>query len=275
MSRALSVTVSCCQVIETVRRRIDQRARRGEDHVRAPRVLLQRRVVLVRDTEVGLVREEHHDEVGRRIELPPVPLGGRACRCAREPGARDPRSGAALRVVGRLERVEIRGERRLRVDDDVLPAGDAHDEIGAQSAVVGRHGRLRDVVAVLDHAGVLDDVAQLRLAPAPADVRRAERVREAAGPLRSVVTCVCSAPYASCRTRSTFLQLLVHPLERVLERPHMAGELRLRELEEPRAVRVERLGRDRLHHACEPLVARVALRRRARPPSRRARARAR
>ena len=60
----------------------------------------------------------------------------------------------------------------------MLAAGDAHDEIGPERAVLGRRGRLRDVVAVLEHSGVLDDVAQLRLAPAPAHVRRAQRVGE-------------------------------------------------------------------------------------------------
>ena len=41
----------------------------------------------------------------------------------------------------------------------------------------------RDVVAMLDHPGVLHDVPQLGLAPAAAYVRCAERVREAAGAL--------------------------------------------------------------------------------------------
>ena len=132
-SLALSATVSCCHVIATVRSRIDQRARRGEDHVRAPCVLLERRVVLVRDAEVRLVREEHHDEVGRRLELAPVALRRRASSRGREPGVRGRRgvrSRSASSDVSKASRYAV--ERRLRVDDDVLAAGDAHDEIGSQ-----------------------------------------------------------------------------------------------------------------------------------------------
>ena len=75
--------VSCCQVIATVRRRIIKRARRGEDDVRAPGVLLERRVVLVRRAEVRLVGQEHDDEVGRRLELTPVRLRRELVTCSR------------------------------------------------------------------------------------------------------------------------------------------------------------------------------------------------
>ena len=125
-----------------------------------------------------------------------------------------------------------------------LPPGMPHDEIGAEAPSSVDDGRLRDVVAVLDHAGVLDDVAQLRLAPAPADVRRSERVREAAGPLRERRHLRLQRAVRLLPDALDVPQLLVHPLERVLERPHVAREVRLRELEEARAVGVERLGRD-------------------------------
>ena len=72
-------------------------------------------------------------------------------------------------------------ERNLRVDDDRLAAGDPDDEVGSQQLAVGvaRRG-LGDEVAVLEHARELDHVAQLRLAPAAADVRRAQRVCQVA-----------------------------------------------------------------------------------------------
>ena len=112
---------------------------------------------------------------------------------------------------------------------------------------------------MLDHARELDDVAQLGLAPAPADVWRSERVREAAGPLREGRHLRLQRAVRLLPDALDAPELLVHPLERVLERPHVARKVRLGELEEARAVRVERLGRDRLHRACEPLVARTAL----------------
>ena len=39
------------------------------------------------------------------------------------------------RLVGRLERLEIGVERRLRVDDDVLAARQADDDVGPHAAV--------------------------------------------------------------------------------------------------------------------------------------------
>ena len=97
--------------------------------------------------------------------------------CAARPAARSSSSR-------RLERLEVGGERNLRVDDDVLPAGNADDEVGAEEiAVAVARRRLGDEVAVLEHPRELDDVPELRLAPAAAHGRRAERVREAAGAL--------------------------------------------------------------------------------------------
>ena len=162
--------------------------------VRAPGVLLERRIVLVRRAEVRLVRQEHHDEVRRRLELAPVALRRELRDVLADLARVVGEAELPLGVVGGLERVEVRGERRLRVHHDVLAARDAHDEVGAQRAVVGRGGRLRDEVAVLDHPRELDDVSQLRLAPAAAHVRRAEGVREAPGALGERLTCVCRAP---------------------------------------------------------------------------------
>ena len=85
----------------------------------------------------------------------------------------------ALALLGGLERIEIRGQRSLCVDDHVLAAGNADDEIRTQESVLRGLRRLRDVVAVLDHPGVLHDVAQLRLSPAPAHVRGAQGVGQA------------------------------------------------------------------------------------------------
>jgi hypothetical protein len=87
----------------------------------------------------------------------------------------------AGRVVGRLDPVEVRVQRRLRVDDDALPARELHDDVGAQDAAVavGRPGLL-DEVAVRDHPGQLDDALQLQFAPAAANPRTLECVRQSA-----------------------------------------------------------------------------------------------
>ena len=78
------------------------------------------------------------------------------------------------RLVGRLQGLEIGLERRLGVDDDVLPVGKPDDHVGPQTAVFGRCRLLLDEVAVLDHPGHLHDPLELDLAPAAADGGRAE-----------------------------------------------------------------------------------------------------
>ena len=117
---------------------------------------------------------------------------------------------APLAVVSRLDRLEVRGERRLRVDDDVPAAGEVDDEIGAHAALVRRDRLLLLEVAVVEHAGELDHAPELKLAPAAARLRRAERLHEvrrlaADEPCASATcrSCSVSAPYApSARARS-------------------------------------------------------------------------
>jgi len=72
-------------------------------------------------------------------------------------------------LVGRLLRIEERLERRLRIDDDLLAAGQVHEQIGAEAAVVADKRRLFVEVAAAQHPRDLDDAPQLHLAPAAAD----------------------------------------------------------------------------------------------------------
>ena len=209
--------------------------------------------------QVRLVGKEHDDDVRRRVELTPVALRRELpdvladlARVVGEPQL-------PLRLVGRLERVEVGDERRLRIDDDVLTARNADDEVGPQRAVVRRRRHLRHVVAVLDHAGVLDDVAELRLAPTPAHVRRAKRVREAPGAFGERRDLCLQGAVRLLAYALDRLELPIHPLERVLERLHVPGEMRLGELEEASAVRVERLGRELLDLRLEARVGRCSL----------------
>ena len=73
-------------------------------------------------------------------------------------------------VVG-LGRFEVGGQRHLGVDDDVLSAWQLDDGVGRQPAFFGLDRLLELVVAALDDPRVLEDAAQLELAPLAADVR--------------------------------------------------------------------------------------------------------
>ena len=80
-----------------------------------------------------------------------------------------------------VERVEVGRERCLGVDDDGLPARQAHDQVGAELAVRRGDGGLLLEVAVLDHPRHLDHPPELHLAPAPAHAGRPQGLHQVAG----------------------------------------------------------------------------------------------
>ena len=84
-------------------------------------------------------------------------------------------------IVIRLDRVEVGGQRRLRIDDDALAARQTDHQVGPEATVLGRVRLLLDEVRVLDHAGELDDLPELHFAPVPAHVRLTQRLDEPAG----------------------------------------------------------------------------------------------
>jgi hypothetical protein len=90
---------------------------------------------------------------------------------AQMPGVR-PEPGRPGLLVAGLHRLEVAAERDLRVDDNVLAAGQAHHEVGAHPALVGGHRRLGDVVDVLGEPGRLDGTLELQLSPPAAHLRR-------------------------------------------------------------------------------------------------------
>ena len=165
----------------------------------------------------------------------------------------------ALRLVRRLEGVEIGRQRRFRVDDDVLAARNADDEIGSERSIVRRRRGLDDVVAVLHHSGVLDDVAQLRFSPAPTHMRGAQRVGELSSALGEGADLDLERAVRLLPDALDALELEIHACERVLQRTDVAGEMRLGQLEESCAVGVQRLGRECLDGRFEPLVERSTL----------------
>ena len=113
------------------------------------------------------------------------------------------RSASSRRLVG----VEHALQRRLGVDDDVLAAGQADDQVRAQHVVSSpASGALLDEVAVADHPGELDHVAQLHLAPLAAGVRLAQRGDQRAGlgpqPLARSRSASAAGPRAARATRA-------------------------------------------------------------------------
>ena len=92
------------------------------------------------------------------------------------------RSSATRRSasVARLGRLEIRVERRLDVDDEIARLGQVDDHVGPNGAVFRRLMALGHEVAVLDHAGELDEAAQRDLAPLAAHLGPAQRADEVA-----------------------------------------------------------------------------------------------
>ena len=159
----------------------DQRGRRRHQNLLLDAVLDQRRVL----RESGLVDavggNEHHDELGRGIELALVALGGEfgdvLARLPRVAGAVQ----LALVLIRCLDRRQVRVERDLRVDHHQLPAGEAHEHVGAQRSLARLDRALLDEVAVRDHPGHLDDVAKLDLPPRAAGGGPLQRGHEVAG----------------------------------------------------------------------------------------------
>jgi hypothetical protein len=80
----------------------------------------------------------------------------------------------------RFDRVHVRVERRLRVDDHLARLGHAHDQIGTQYLLASLNLRLLGEVAVLDHARQLDQTPQRELTPAAAHFRSPQRRRQIA-----------------------------------------------------------------------------------------------
>src|SRR6185503_2202391 len=104
------------------------------------------------------------------VELRPIALPGQLGDVVPDLAGVIAELGEPLLVVPGRQRLQVRLAGELRIDDDGLGTGELDDEVGAETAVFGRHMRLSLEVAVLEHPGHLDDSPELDLAPAPADV---------------------------------------------------------------------------------------------------------
>ncbi len=151
----------------------DERGGPGQQHPLLGGVLEQVGVRLGRAGQDGVAGHEEHDEVGGGVEGLLVPLGGQGVDVvAHLPGVVD-EAALAGGLVRRLARLEEALQRHLGVDDHGLAAGQADDQVGADPGPVRSDGpHLLLEVAVADHAGDLDDPAELQLAPAAPHGRR-------------------------------------------------------------------------------------------------------
>ena len=235
-------------------------------------------VLLERGAEEHLAGQEHDHEIRARVDVRGVALG-RQLRHVRAdlPGMvgeqRLPR-----RLVGRVERLQIRIERRLGVDHDVLAAGQPDDDVGPHAAlgVGGRNRRLLLEIAALEHPGQLDHALQLQFAPASADARPLERVDQAAGLAAQFLAGRVERGDTLDERRARlgpapfgFPDLAIHliersrkrreqALDRLLARVEVGGgfgarfaQPRFRQIEKRPVVGLERLGRQRLERLAQ------------------------
>jgi hypothetical protein len=90
-------------------------------------------------------------------------------------------------------------------------------------------------------------------------VRSAQRVRELSSALGECADLDLERAVRLLPDALDALELEIHACERVLQRTYMAGEMRLGQLEESRAVGVQRLSRECLDGCFESLVERSTL----------------
>src|SRR5262249_14777318 len=156
----------------------DQRRWRSQYHPLLDSELDQRRVLLERRAEKRFAGQEQNHELRRAVELFPITL----CPELHQVSSHLARVVPELRTpgcfIGRLERIVISGDRRLRVDDDQSLIGKPHDHIGAQSAVFAFKRRLLAEIAVTHHARKLDDSSKLHFTPTSTHVGSSQRAYE-------------------------------------------------------------------------------------------------
>jgi hypothetical protein len=147
-----------------------------------PRVRLNSSsAALKRDAEKRLARYEHDDEVGGRLKMLPVGLVAETDDMVADLARVILQLAVADPFVLGFHRVEIRRRGHLGIDDNVLSAGQANDQVGCEANAVSSRRFLDVEVAVLEHARRFDDTAQLQLAPLSADIGRSERLHEPSG----------------------------------------------------------------------------------------------
>ena len=156
--------------------RNQRRRARGHDPL-LDAELDQGRILLERGAEEHLARQEHHHEIGTGLHVRRIAFRRELRQVCSHLLRVVGKQALARRFVGRLECLEVGVERHFRIDHDVLPAGQADDDVGAQSPLVIANERvLLFEIAMLHHPGELDDAFELQLAPSAADPRPLEGI---------------------------------------------------------------------------------------------------
>src|SRR5690606_26190958 len=134
------------------------------------------RVALKRSGEERFARQEEDRELRRMRELRGVVLRGKLLDVGAYLTGMAIQMLLAQLIVVRLQGIEIRIHWRLGIDDEGLATGEVHHEVGPQAlAFIVRRRVLDFEIAMLLHAGHLDDPPQLDLPPLAATGGLAQR----------------------------------------------------------------------------------------------------
>ena len=277
-------------LLPAIRHRPEQRdegQRAGRNHPLDDTKLDQPRVVLQCRAEIALTRQEHEDELRRRLKLRPVAAAPQLDHVGLHLAGMLLQPRQPLVVSGRLDRLPVGDIRHLRVHDDASPARQIDHHVRHQPALGGLRGRLLREVTVVEHAGQLDHPSQLYLPPSAPDMRGLEGAFEVGG-RRGQREQLLVQPRVGARAFLLhLLELGVHLAQRVVERFDQAvdrslavveidhrlflelAQRRLRQLQKRLVVGPQRLGRHRgkrlaqgllrLLEQSEPVVRRPAL----------------
>ena len=160
----------------------DEGGRSGKDDVLIDALLEEGGVLGKSGGEEGLGRKEENDEFRGGLELGLVIFGGELANVCGDLVGVAGEVAVAIFVGVSFERVEVGVHGRFGINDDLLAAGELHNEVGAEAfAFVGGGGGLRGEVTVLLHSGHLDDALKLHLAPLAAAGGLAQGLDELTG----------------------------------------------------------------------------------------------
>ena len=100
---------------------------------------------------------EQDDELGTFVELLPVGFAGQHANVVADIPRMPLQAELALVVVLRFDGLEVGVQRRLDVDNELPLIRHSHDQVGPEHAVLAARMDLLLEVAMLDHAGQLDE----------------------------------------------------------------------------------------------------------------------
>ena len=151
--------------------------RAADDDAIARGALPQLHIRFQRGGDEIVAGDIHDDEVGRLGELLPIGLAAERVGMGAHGAGMVGEIAFAGRAIDLIDGVQIGFERAFDVDHQLLVAGQADDEVGAQAAILHRHRHFLLEVDEGGEAGGFDEVLELLFAPAPPGLGRgAERI---------------------------------------------------------------------------------------------------